>query len=156
MTSFQVAEGDDEFYGGAGADTYFFEASNGHNVIDEMKSAGRDTIVVRNSEALGLNDFTEDVSFQVLGRDLLVEFKTDGDDFRSGSLLIKDQKWSGSRVETLRILNDDGSQSGVDIDLSSVFVQTGSTSQSFAPTGTRGTFWIPCVASIGPFENLIK
>jgi len=132
--------GDDEFYGGAGADTYFFEASNGHNVIDEMKSAGRDTIVVRNSEALGLNDFTEDVSFQVLGRDLLVEFKTDGDDFRSGSLLIKDQKWSGSRVETLRILNDDGSQSGVDIDLSSVFVQTGSTSQSFAPTGTRGTF----------------
>ena len=76
----------------------------------------------------------------MLGRDLLVEFKTDGDDFRSGSLLIKDQKWSGSRVETLRILNDDGSQSGVDIDLSSVFVQTGSTSQSFAPTGTRGTF----------------
>ncbi len=132
--------GDDFFYGGAGADTYFYEASDGHSVIDEMKSAGRDAIVVRNSEILGLDDFTEDISFQVHGRDLLVEFKTDGDDFRSGSLLIKNQKWSGSRVETLRILNNDGSQSGVDIDLSSVFVQTGSASQSFVPTGTRGTF----------------
>lgn len=132
--------GDDFFYGGTGDDTYFFEASDGHNVIDEMRSSGRDKIVVRNGETLGLNDFTEDISFQVLGRDLLVEFKTDGDDFRSGSILIKNQKWSGSRVETLQILNNDGSQSGVDIDLSSVFVQTGTASQSFVPTGTRGTF----------------
>ena len=132
--------GNDFYYGGSGSDTYFFEASDGHNVIDEMKSTGRDKIVVRNGETLGLNDFTEDVSFQVLGRDLLVEFKTDGDDFRSGSILIKNQKWAASRVETLQILNNDGSQSGVDIDLSSVFAQTGSTSQSFVPTGTRGTF----------------
>lgn len=132
--------GDDFYYGGAGDDTYFFEASDGHNVIDEMRSSGRDKIVVRNGETLGLNDFTEDISFQVLGRDLLVEFKTDGDDFRSGSILIKNQKWAASRVETLQILNNDGSQSGVDIDLSSVFVQTGTASQSFVPTGTRGTF----------------
>ena len=132
--------GSDMLYGGRGDDRYIYNVGDQHNVIDEQKLTGRDVLEVRLGDRFGLDSFSEDISFQRLGRDLLVEFKTDGDDFRSGSMLIKNMLWGGSRVETLRMYHDDGTLNGVSIDLTSVFVQSDRTSKSFEPTGIRGQY----------------
>lgn len=134
------AGGDDTIHGGRGDDTYVYEVGDRHETYDEQKLTGRDSIEVHLGNRFGLDSFSEDVSFQRLGRDLLVEFKTDGDDFRSGSVLIKNQIWGGSRIESLKFMNDDGTQSGVTIDLTSVFVQSSANSTSFQATGVRGQY----------------
>lgn len=134
------AGGNDDLLGGRGDDRYIYHVGDNHETIDEQKLTGRDVLEVHLGNRFGLDDFTQDISFQRLGRDLLVEFQTAGDDFRSGSVLIKDQAWGGSRVETLRLFNDDGSQNGVSIDLTSVFVQSDRTSRHFESTGVRGQY----------------
>lgn len=138
--SLHGAGGHDMLHGGSGDDRYIYQVGDQHSIIDEEQATGRDVLEVRLGNRFGLDSFTEDISFQRLGRDLLVEFKTDGDDFRSGSMLIKNQLWGGSRIETLRMFNDDGTLNGVSVDLTSVFVQSDTTSRNFEITGTRGQY----------------
>ena len=132
--------GYDMLHAGPGDDRYVYQVGDQHNVIDEERGTGRDILEIRLGNRFGLDNFSQDVSFRRLGRDLLVEFRTDGDDFRSGSMLIKDQLWGGSRIETLRMLNDDGTLNGVSIDLTSVYVQSNGQSKFFEPTGVRGQY----------------
>lgn len=134
------AGGNDQYFGGAGNDRYIFKVGDQHNVINEEKKTGRDVLEVHMGETYGLDSFSEDISFIRNGRDLIIEFKTDGDDFRSGSVTVKDQKFAGSRVETFRRFDSAGNQIGDSIDLTSVFVQSDSTSKSFASTGVRGQY----------------
>ena len=134
------AGGNDMLHGGSGDDRYIYQAGDQHSIIDEEKQTGRDVLEVRLGNRFGLDSFSEDISFQRLGRDLLVEFRTEGDDFRSGSMLIKNQLWGGSRVETLRMFNDDDTLNGVSIDLTSVYVQSDQNSKFFEVTGTRGQY----------------
>ncbi|MEE2640887.1 MAG: M10 family metallopeptidase [Planctomycetota bacterium] len=134
------AGGDDHMFGGSGDDRYIYEVGDQHEIYDEERSTGRDVVEVRLGNRFGLDNFSEDISFERLGRDLRINFLTDGDDFRSGSVTIKDQIWGGSRIETLRMFNDDGSQNGVSIDLTSAFVQSSGTPTYFEATGTRGQY----------------
>lgn len=108
--------GNDFMYGGAGSDNYMWGLADGHDTIDEMTLAGRDRITIQRSENLRLNDLAEDVSFRRVGRDLEINFPVNGE-YTQGSLTIKNQRWGGSRIETLNIF-------GLDLDLTRIYAQT--------------------------------
>ena len=125
--------------GGTGSDTYVYQMADGRDVIDESQSNGVDRIRV--DLFVGLDNFTEDLSFSRLGRDLLIDFTIDGG-ASQGQVRIKNMKWGGSRVESLELTGLAGAPV---VDLTSVFAQTDGPNRKFALSdpGTYGLTVVP-------------
>lgn len=130
--------GNDSVFGGAGNDRYNYTLGDGFDTINEETSGGRETLTIRGFG--DFNSFTNDLSFRVInGRDLDIQLTIDGDESQGG-IVIKDMAWGGSRVETLRIQGDSGSQIGPSIDLRSIFVYSTTALQKFAVTEFTSEF----------------
>ncbi len=122
--------GNDILIGGQGNDTYIWGLGDGDDIIDERKLGGRDTLLVEAFSDLGFNDFTDDFFFRRLNRDLVIDFKINGEVTSQGSVRIKDQLWGGSRVETLEF-------AGNRIDLFDLFNKTTAVNQQFVINFTQ-------------------
>ena len=126
-----MLEGDggiDTLRGGAGRDTYIWRTGDGRDLIDEQTQAGVDSIHIFDGTAL--NSLEDDLVFRRFGRDLRIDLRFDQGPAQ-GSITIRDQQFGGSRVETLRLFNANGTQIGQDIDLNSIFVQADTTATFF-------------------------
>ena len=127
--------GRDELRGGAGNDTYFIGLGDGNNVINEQQLAGRDRLVIGTFPEF--EDFTEDISFSLDGRDLVINLAVD-DGTVDTSIRIKDQTRGAFRIETLEF-------GGNDIDLVNLASQA---------TGLPSRFEITPDTSV--FGNLVS
>lgn len=139
------AGGNDQMFGGSGDDRYIYNIGDAHDIIDEEKMAGRDILEIRMGETFGVEDFGGSFVSRRSGPnqlDLEIGILTDGDEVNapSGSCTLKNQLWGGSRIESLRHFNNDGTLSGPSIDLTSVFVQSNSNWTAFAPTNINGQY----------------
>lgn len=92
--------GNDFLSGGTGADIYEFTVADGNNRIDEQKLGGRDT--VRFLPFPGFDSFTEDFSFRLDGKDLVIQLTLDGSAVADTTVTIVNQTQGSSRVETLQ------------------------------------------------------
>jgi Ca2+-binding RTX toxin-like protein len=92
--------GDDMLTGGRGNDRFVWAVGDGNDVINEQALAGRDTIEIPNFP--GADDLTDDLSFRLNGRDLIIDLALDRGSVE-GSLTVTNQTWGGFRVESLEI-----------------------------------------------------
>jgi hypothetical protein len=113
--------GDDMVSGEGGNDTYEWGIADGSDIINENRGAGVDTLLISNFPTV--NSFSDDLSFRLSGRDLIVDLTVDRG-LSQGTVTIKDQKWGAFQLETLEI-------GGVRVDLTNVFAQASSTNQRF-------------------------
>jgi hypothetical protein len=123
--------GNDVLRGGAFDDTYVWRTGDGRDRIDEQQLGGIDVINIFDDTAL--NSLQNDLVFRRFGRDLRVDLRFDRNEGQ-GSLVIKDQAFAGSRIETLRLFKANGEQIGPDIDLDSIFQQANTTATFFKLT----------------------
>jgi hypothetical protein len=134
--------GTDTMRGLAGNDRYVIGLGNGFDIIDEQQAAGRDTLDITGFG--GFNDFTEDLTFRRLGRDLRIDLTIDNGVSQAG-VTIRDYEFGGSRVEVLRLFDVFGEQMGPtegtkDIDLTSVFQFATAAPQKFVLTTFTSQF----------------
>ena len=122
--------GADLMTGGADNDTFFVGVASGNDRISENQLAGWDT--VQFNDFPGFDDFTEDLSFRAVDRDLVIEYTMD-EGRSNGSLTIENQKWGAWRVETLRI-------GDAVVDLNSVYTQSTVERQQFAISGDSSRY----------------
>jgi Ca2+-binding RTX toxin-like protein len=90
--------GNDTLLGGAGGDLYVFSVADGDNRVNEEKLAGRDTIQFL--EFPSFNDFTEDFTFRLDGRDLVIQLTLNNGPADT-VVTITDQTRGASRLESL-------------------------------------------------------
>ena len=128
--------GNDVLRGGEGRDTYIWRTGDGRDRIDEQRKAGVDAIHIIDDTAL--SSLADDLVFRRFGRDLRIDLRFNRG-AAQGTILVKDQQFGGSRVETLRFFNTEGDQIGVDIDLDSIFQQANTTAQFFTLTNQENT-----------------
>ena len=129
--------GNDVLRGGANDDTYVWNLGDGRDTIREEQKAGLDSIHIHDGTVL--NSLEDDFVFRRFGRDLRIDLRLDQGPGQ-GTMTVKDMEWGGSQVETLRLYDGDGEQIGNDIDLKSIFVQAGTTSQRFRVTDNYGEY----------------
>ena len=113
--------GNDSVSGEGGDDTYEWGIADGNDIINENRGTGIDTLRISNFPTV--DSFSDDLSFRLSGRDLIVDLTVDRG-LSQGTATIKDQKWGAYRVESLEI-------GGVRVDLTEVFAQASSTNQRF-------------------------
>ncbi|MDG1806457.1 MAG: M10 family metallopeptidase C-terminal domain-containing protein [Pirellulaceae bacterium] len=127
---FEGYGGNDLLKGGANNDTYIYKNDDGMDVINEDFGGGRDNIDI--GLFLGMDDFSEDLSFTRQGFDMEINFTIDQGISR-GSITVENQGFGRNRVETLDVL-------GVPVDLRFLFESITEPSQRFAITGTMGQY----------------
>ena len=135
--------GNDVLRGGAGRDTYIWQLGDGRDVIKEERSAGVDSISIIDDTAL--SSLSDDLVFRRFGQDLRIDLRFNRGQAQ-GTIIVEDQQFGRSRVETLRLFNTSGDQIGVDIDLDSIFQQATTTAQFFELTSqetNRGFIAVP-------------
>jgi len=116
--------GNDIMIGNERHDTYRWFLGDGDDLIDERQGGGVDRLVLESFADLGLDNFTDDLRFRRLGRDLIIDFKLDDELITQGSIRIRNQRWGLSRVETLDAF-------GTDVDLRDVYNKTNAIDQKF-------------------------
>ena len=122
--------GNDILRGGAGNDRYIFNMADGHDNIDEMSGAGRDSVAVELFN--GFDDFSKDVVFTKENYDLVIDFKID-EGISRGSVRIENQAFGRNRIETLDVF-------GTQVDLRYLFENITSPGQSFSLTSDMGQY----------------
>ena len=127
---FRGMGGDDYVSGGAGSDTYHWGIADGNDTIDEAAGAGRDTLVV--DEFPGLDSLTQDLSFRLNNRDLVIDLRLD-DGAVFSRLTIENQLFGRYRVESLQV-------GGETYDLVNLASQATSEEQKFQASGGSSTF----------------
>jgi Ca2+-binding RTX toxin-like protein len=116
----------DILYGGMDNDTYVYCRDDGSDIINEQ-SAGSACDILEiwdNSSLIDLDNFN-DLRFMKSGNDLIISLDIQGalgtSDYNSGQVTILNQGTVSSKVEILRLYDDDGKQIKGDIDLGSVY-----------------------------------
>ena len=127
---FEGYGGNDLLMGGANNDTYVYKNDDGMDIINEDFGGGRDNIDV--GLFLGLDNFSEDLSFTRREFDMEINFSIDQGISR-GSITVENQGFGRNRVETLDVL-------GVPVDLRFLFESITEPSQRFTITGNMSTY----------------
>lgn len=126
----------DVLMGQQGSDRYTYDQGDGRIIIDEQKRGGADVLQIKGFTK-DLSRLDEDLTFSRNGNDLKIDL-TFNRGRSEGSVVIKNYKFAGSRVETLELFRSTGKQIGTDIDLTSVWVQATPEKQQFKLTQFRG------------------
>ena len=108
--------GDDTLKGQKGNDTYQVRIANGNDTIADQGN-GTDILEIHSHipGSLGLDDFTQDLAFSRVGSNLIVHLALNDGADEEGTITIRGG--SGNRIETLKLVDVDGSQIGDDVDL---------------------------------------
>lgn len=141
--------GDSKLFGGNGNDRYVYELGDSvqfpdlEDTIDERDRGGRDVVFIQSF--FGLNNLQQDMSFQRIGNDLLINLDFNGGEYLTteGSIRIKNMASNPSRVETLRLFNAENAPIGKDVSLVSVWAQLSdvdSTRERFRYAGRADRF----------------
>ena len=88
------------------------------------------------------DSFTQDLLFKKggpNGRNLVFSMNLDGGESQ-GTVTIRNQKWGGSKVETLSLFDNKGDQIGKDMSLRSIFLQATNEFKSFKRTEFQDAF----------------
>ena len=93
--------GSDFLTGGAGADTFQFTIADGNNRINEQQLAGRDSLEFVGVPGLEAFDLTDDFTFRLEGRDLVVLLTLDGGGQADTTVTIEEQTRGAFQVESL-------------------------------------------------------
>jgi hypothetical protein len=139
-------DGDDYLSGQRGDDIYKVTVANGSDTLaDEGNASDVDVLEVRShiSTALGLDDFTKDLTFSVDGDDLYIHFDLNDGVDRQDSIQIAGQLTAGeaNRIETLRLLDEAGNViAGGNISLVSISSVATSTEERFTLTGASDAY----------------
>lgn len=113
-------QGDDLLLGGQGDDKYIASLGGGNDTIREFGLGGAD--VIEYTSWFELDQFSNDLSFSRIDDDLMIDLNFNRrENISEGSITIVDMAQAGSQVETLRLLNGDGTSIVPDISLVSVF-----------------------------------
>ncbi len=131
--------GDDLLFGGNGDDVYVYETGDGNDTVWEStyQASGTDTVVIRGK--FGFDRIEDDVTFQRLGDDLIINLATNGNYNRNeGSIIVKDMSNPANQVERLDLQNL-SAQIGV-YSLPAIFNAATSDQQRFASTGETDSF----------------
>ena len=123
--------GSDTMIGGNGSDNYIYKQADGNDIIQEDGGGGRERLQIWGFD--GINKLHEDLTFRRLGNDLRIDLTVNGTPSQ-GSITIKDMGVRDSRVETLSLHRQAGSQIGLDIDLQSIFTNATNAPQQFKLT----------------------
>ena len=132
--------GNDHLYGGAGNDIYTFSRDDGTDTIVEEQGTLTSKDILQIQEDNGFDDIYDldnfnDLTFQKKGNDLYINLDVKGTPWGSdndeGTVIIKNQGSSASKVEILRINKANGSQIGSNISLASIW--------NIAPTAFAST-----------------
>lgn len=115
--------GDDILTGGTNGDTFVFTVGDGNDIINEMQLAGRDRVEFL--EFPGLDDFSEDFTFRLDGRDLVIQLTLDGSSSPDTTVTIQDQTRGANRIESLVF-------GTAIVDLENLTSQADGTNQQFA------------------------
>ncbi len=133
--------GNDLLRGMEGSDTYVWETGDGLDRIDEERLGGRDVIEIHDVTG-DLDALENDFSFTRVGaglRDLRIDLTMNRGQSH-GSMIVTNEAWGASRVETLRFFDAAGEQIGNDVDLTSVYAGSTNTKQQFKLTDFETTF----------------
>lgn len=127
--------GQDYLRGHKGNDTYVWGIGDDYDIINDEFGAGWDVFEVQlfNEYDDDNDTLTNNFSFRRFGNDLRIDLSFDGQDSHGG-VRIQDMGFGKNRIETLRIMNTDGEQIGVDINLNSIFGAASLTSSQFVVT----------------------
>ncbi|MDG2467750.1 MAG: M10 family metallopeptidase [Pirellulaceae bacterium] len=138
--------GDDFLFGQQGSDTYGYSLGDARVVVNEERSGGRDVLEISAFHE-NFDSLTEDLAFRTLenGRSMELSLAPDGNP--EGTVKIENQKWGGSRLEILRLFDNEGEQIGQDISLNSIFLQSTDAFQSFAQTEFQDRFGFLAIPS---------
>lgn len=131
--------GDDYLIGGANNDTYVYRLTDGDDIIDDQ-GGGVDVLELRNvvpTGAGGLDSLTNDLTFKKVGSDLVITLRIDNS-LTQGSITLKDYATTVNRIETLKLLDQAGTQYGNNIDLSTIFAAADATARTFQDAGVAG------------------
>jgi len=144
--------GNDVLRGGDGADTYIWNLGDGRDTIIDFDTNIAADPNVRERDRLEINDQTgqldapeDDLTFRRLGNNLRIDF-TFNRGAAQGSVVIQNFNNPANQVETLALFGPpavtggDAQQVGNDIDLISVWEQSGTLGQRFRDSGTAGDF----------------
>ena len=131
--------GRDVAMGNQGRDTYIYELGNGRLTINEDKGGGIDAIEFHSFHE-NFDSFKQDLSFRKInGRDLQISLTMNGQK-SEGTVTVKDMNWGGSRVEVLRMYDNNREQIGPDISLNSIFLQASNSLERFELTEFQDAF----------------
>lgn len=131
--------GRDVAIGNEGHDTYIYSLGDGSLTIDEDRGGGKDVIEMH-SFHVNFDSFKQDLRFRKInGTDLQISLTMNGQK-SEGTILVKNMKWGGSKVETLKLFDNNGDQIGQDMSLRSIFLQASSSLQRFERTDFKDAF----------------
>ncbi|MEC9091230.1 MAG: hypothetical protein VX438_00895, partial [Planctomycetota bacterium] len=131
--------GDDTAIGNEGHDTYVYELGNGKLTVNEDRGGGKDTVEMHAFHD-NFDSFKQDLTFRKInGRDLQISLTMNGKKSQ-GTVTLKNMNWGGSRVETLKLFDNEGEQIGQDMSLGSIFLQATNNLQRFERTDFQDQF----------------
>lgn len=118
-------DGNDRLFGGSGNDTYVYWRDDGSDVINEQGFGGTDTLEIWDNSSIADLDNFNDLRYMTSGNDLIINLDIQEDwwpdDFNSGRVTIANQGTTSSRVERLKLYDDDSQLIAGTIDLTSVW-----------------------------------
>ena len=144
--------GNDVLRGGDGADTYIWNLGDGRDTIIDLDvnvatnpgDRERDRFEI-NVQTGDLNSLADDMRFRRLGNTLRIDFTLNQAEAQ-GSVVIQNFHLPENQIETLALFGPpavsggDNQQVGNDIDLISVWEQSGTLAQRFRDTGQTGDY----------------
>ena len=128
-----------QLIGGKENDIYQYKQGDGDDIVREDAGGGRERLEIWGFD--GINKIQQDLTFRKLGNDLRIDLTVNGTPSQ-GSITIKDMGVRDSRVETLSLNRQNGSQFGGDIDLTSIYTNATNTPQQFKLTTFTSGFGI--------------
>ncbi|MEM7456950.1 MAG: M10 family metallopeptidase C-terminal domain-containing protein [Planctomycetota bacterium] len=124
--------GNDVLRGGSGDDWYEWHLGDGRDTIREENNGGTDVIAFYDISGR-MNALEDDFVVYRLGDNLRIDLRVD-QIVHEGSMVINNFAEVGSRIETMRMFNEQGDQIGVDIDVASLWVGADASATRFRVT----------------------
>ncbi|MEE2642142.1 MAG: M10 family metallopeptidase [Planctomycetota bacterium] len=138
--------GRDTAIGNEGHDTYVYSLGDGKLTIDEDRGGGKDVVEIHAFHD-NFDSFKQDLSFAKIDDSKLRISLTMNGEKSEGTITMNNQHWGGSRVETLRLFDNNGEQIGQDMSLRSIFLQATNRLQRFERTEFQDQFGFLAIPS---------